>query len=75
MLGPGAAGGGLRGTAPSCCNTCYAALPAAGSVLFTVIYTLNVGLFVLLLARTNYAWRALVLFRPADAPAAAMGMV
>ncbi len=34
-----------------------------GSVLNTVFYTLNVGLFVLLLARTNYAWRALVLFR------------
>ena len=35
----------------------------AGSVLHTVFYTFNVGLFVLLLARTNYAWRALVLFR------------
>ncbi|MBT9391899.1 SpoIIE family protein phosphatase [Hymenobacter sp. NST-14] len=37
-------------------------LPAAGSVLFTVFYTINVGLFVLLLARTNYTWRSLVLF-------------
>ncbi|SET79521.1 PP2C family protein-serine/threonine phosphatase [Hymenobacter actinosclerus] len=35
----------------------------AGSVLHTAFYTFNVGLFVLLLARTNYAWRALVLFR------------
>ncbi|WP_157780959.1 PP2C family protein-serine/threonine phosphatase [Hymenobacter sedentarius] len=33
------------------------------SVFFTSIYTLNLGLFVIFLARTNYAWRALVLFR------------
>ncbi|UYZ62999.1 PP2C family protein-serine/threonine phosphatase [Hymenobacter weizhouensis] len=38
-------------------------LPAAGSVWFTVLYTINVGLFVLLVARTNYVWRSLVLFR------------
>ncbi|AHJ99087.1 PP2C family protein-serine/threonine phosphatase [Hymenobacter swuensis] len=38
-------------------------LPETGSVLFTCIYTINVGLFVVLLARTNYAWRSLVLFR------------
>ena len=33
------------------------------SLLFTSIYTVNLGLFVIFLARTNYAWRALVLFR------------
>ena len=33
------------------------------SLLFTSIYTVNLGLFVVFLARTNYAWRALVLFR------------
>ncbi|HEX8506704.1 MAG TPA: GAF domain-containing SpoIIE family protein phosphatase [Hymenobacter sp.] len=33
------------------------------SLVFTSIYTLNLGLFVVFLARTNYAWRALVLFR------------
>ncbi|WP_426493111.1 PP2C family protein-serine/threonine phosphatase [Hymenobacter sp. 102] len=38
-------------------------LPTASSVLFTVVYTVNVGLFVVLLARTNYVWRSLVLFR------------
>ncbi|WP_460612960.1 PP2C family protein-serine/threonine phosphatase [Hymenobacter seoulensis] len=38
-------------------------LSARSSVAFTAIYTLNVGLFVVLLARTNYAWRSLVLFR------------
>jgi phosphoserine phosphatase RsbU/P len=38
-------------------------LPTAGSVLFTVVYTVNIGLFVVLLARTNYVWRSLVLFR------------
>ncbi|RFP63896.1 serine/threonine protein phosphatase [Hymenobacter lapidiphilus] len=37
-----------------------------GSVLHTVLYTLNVGLFVLLLARTNYAWRTLMLFRSSE---------
>ncbi|WP_083937724.1 PP2C family protein-serine/threonine phosphatase [Hymenobacter aerophilus] len=36
------------------------------SVAHTAFYTLNVGLFVLLLARTNYAWRALVLFRGSE---------
>ncbi|MBF9223981.1 PP2C family protein-serine/threonine phosphatase [Hymenobacter ruricola] len=35
----------------------------SNSLLFTSIYTLNLGLFVIFLARTNYAWRALVLFR------------
>ncbi|MDO7850127.1 PP2C family protein-serine/threonine phosphatase [Hymenobacter convexus] len=35
----------------------------SNSILFTSIYTLNLGLFVIFLARTNYAWRALVLFR------------
>ncbi|NVO30983.1 PP2C family protein-serine/threonine phosphatase [Hymenobacter lapidiphilus] len=39
---------------------------ANGSVLHTIFYTLNVGLFVLLLARTNYAWRALMMFRGSE---------
>ncbi|MBX0291103.1 SpoIIE family protein phosphatase [Hymenobacter sp. HSC-4F20] len=38
-------------------------LPTTSSLAFTVVYTINVGLFVLLLARTTYAWRSLVLFR------------
>ncbi|RPD50013.1 GAF domain-containing protein [Hymenobacter sediminis] len=38
-------------------------LPSTGSLTYTVIYTVNVALFVVLLARTNYAWRSLVLFR------------
>ncbi|MBF9141362.1 PP2C family protein-serine/threonine phosphatase [Hymenobacter properus] len=33
------------------------------SILFTSVYTVNLALFVIFLARTNYAWRALVLFR------------
>ncbi|MBB6057582.1 serine phosphatase RsbU (regulator of sigma subunit) [Hymenobacter luteus] len=40
--------------------------PPAGSVTHTVLHTLNIGLFVILLARTNYAWRSLVLFRSSD---------
>ncbi|MBF9239156.1 SpoIIE family protein phosphatase [Hymenobacter sp. BT683] len=36
---------------------------SGNSLFFTCIYTLNLGLFVIFLARTNYAWRALVLFR------------
>ncbi|WP_139925764.1 SpoIIE family protein phosphatase [Hymenobacter sp. DG01] len=40
--------------------------PPAGSVFHTVLHTLNTGLFVILLARTNYAWRSLVLFRSSD---------
>ncbi|GAA4044025.1 hypothetical protein GCM10022409_32640 [Hymenobacter glaciei] len=36
---------------------------SSNSLFFTTIYTLNLGLFVVFLARTNYAWRALVLFR------------
>ncbi|MBO2010498.1 SpoIIE family protein phosphatase [Siccationidurans soli] len=36
---------------------------SSNSLFFTCIYTLNLGLFVIFLARTNYAWRALVLFR------------
>ncbi|MFC7667111.1 hypothetical protein ACFQT0_06525 [Hymenobacter humi] len=36
---------------------------SGNSLFFTSIYTLNLGLFVVFLARTNYAWRALVLFR------------
>ena len=36
---------------------------SGNGLFFTSIYTLNLGLFVVFLARTNYAWRALVLFR------------
>ncbi|MCI1187951.1 SpoIIE family protein phosphatase [Hymenobacter sp. DH14] len=36
---------------------------SSNSLFFTTIYTVNLGLFVIFLARTNYAWRALVLFR------------
>ena len=36
---------------------------SSSSLVFTSLYTLNVGLFVIFLARANYAWRALVLFR------------
>jgi sigma-B regulation protein RsbU (phosphoserine phosphatase) len=44
-------------------------LPASsgGTILFTLIYTLNLGLFLIFLARTTYAWRALVLFRATPA--------
>ncbi|MCA8831612.1 PP2C family protein-serine/threonine phosphatase [Hymenobacter pini] len=38
-------------------------LPATSSLLFAVVYTINIGLFTVLLARTNYVWRSLVLFR------------
>ncbi|UPL48368.1 PP2C family protein-serine/threonine phosphatase [Hymenobacter sublimis] len=38
-------------------------LPNTSSLAFTAIYTVNIGLFVVLLARTNYVWRSLVLFR------------
>ena len=34
-----------------------------GSLIFNVIYTVNLALFVVFLARTNYAWQSLVLFR------------
>ncbi|WP_161806907.1 MULTISPECIES: GAF domain-containing SpoIIE family protein phosphatase [Hymenobacter] len=37
--------------------------PGISSVVSTVAYTINVGLFILFLARTNYSWRSLVLFR------------
>ena len=37
--------------------------PGSNGLFYTSIYTLNLGLFVVFLARTNYAWRALVLFR------------
>ncbi|SNC75411.1 Serine phosphatase RsbU, regulator of sigma subunit [Hymenobacter gelipurpurascens] len=37
--------------------------PTTHPLFFTVLYTLNVGLFILFLARTNYTWRSLVLFR------------
>ncbi|MFD1470042.1 PP2C family protein-serine/threonine phosphatase [Hymenobacter caeli] len=40
-----------------------ARLPAGGPALLAVVYTVNLGLFVVFLARTNYAWRSLILFR------------
>ncbi|MFD2787862.1 SpoIIE family protein phosphatase [Hymenobacter rubripertinctus] len=40
--------------------------PATGSLLLTGIYLSNVGLFMVLLARTTYAWRSLVLFHNTD---------
>ncbi|SHK34922.1 PP2C family protein-serine/threonine phosphatase [Hymenobacter psychrotolerans] len=38
-------------------------LPTNDRTLFAVIYTINLGLFVVFLANTNYSWRSLVLFR------------
>ncbi|WP_082017146.1 PP2C family protein-serine/threonine phosphatase [Hymenobacter sp. DG25B] len=38
-------------------------LGIADRTLFAIIYTLNLGLFVLFLAHTCYTWRSLVLFR------------
>ncbi|MCB2407176.1 GAF domain-containing SpoIIE family protein phosphatase [Hymenobacter lucidus] len=39
--------------------------PTADRVLFACIYTINLALFVIFLAYTNYSWRSLVLFRSA----------
>lgn len=36
---------------------------SSNSLFFSSIYTISLGLFVVFLARINYAWRALVLFR------------
>ncbi|QDA60822.1 PP2C family protein-serine/threonine phosphatase [Hymenobacter jejuensis] len=38
-------------------------LPTDSKVFFSIIYTVNLGLFVVLLAYTTYSWRCLVLFR------------
>ena len=38
-------------------------LPTTDRTFFALIYTLNLGLFVVFLAKTNYSWRSLVLFR------------
>lgn len=38
-------------------------LPTPDNTLFACIYTLNLALFVVFLAHTNYSWRCLVLFR------------
>ncbi|WP_140465492.1 PP2C family protein-serine/threonine phosphatase [Hymenobacter nivis] len=40
-----------------------AGAPVGGSALLAVVYTVNLGLFVAFLARTNYAWRSLILFK------------
>ncbi|OGX84271.1 PP2C family protein-serine/threonine phosphatase [Hymenobacter coccineus] len=37
--------------------------PVGGPALLAVVYTVNLGLFVAFLARTNYAWRSLILFK------------
>jgi serine phosphatase RsbU (regulator of sigma subunit) len=37
--------------------------PSTDRTLFAVIYTINLGLFILFLASTTYTWRSLVLFR------------
>ena len=36
---------------------------SSNALVFASVYTLNLGLFILFLARTTYAWRALVQFR------------
>ncbi|WP_133271727.1 GAF domain-containing protein [Hymenobacter radiodurans] len=38
-------------------------LPSSDRTFFAVIYTINLGLFILFLASTTYTWRSLVLFR------------
>jgi sigma-B regulation protein RsbU (phosphoserine phosphatase) len=38
-------------------------LPTNDRTLFALIYTINLALFVFFLAKTNYSWRSLVLFR------------
>jgi len=38
-------------------------MPSTDRTLFALIYTINLGLFVVFLANTNYSWRSLVLFR------------
>ena len=40
--------------------------PNADRTFFAIVYTINLGLFVVFLAFTNYAWRSLVLFRASD---------
>jgi len=58
LLAVGALGLGLAGWAAA------AAHPSVGGpALPAVVYTVNLGLFVAFLARTNYGWRALVLFK------------
>ncbi|UOQ53236.1 PP2C family protein-serine/threonine phosphatase [Hymenobacter cellulosivorans] len=37
--------------------------PSADRLLFASVYTINLALFVIFLAYTNYCWRSLVLFR------------
>ena len=38
-------------------------IPDHAALIFATIYTINVGLFVVYVARLNYAWRALVLYK------------
>jgi sigma-B regulation protein RsbU (phosphoserine phosphatase) len=40
--------------------------PATDRTFFAIVYTVNLGLFVIFLAFTNYAWRSLVLFRASE---------
>ncbi|OUJ75280.1 PP2C family protein-serine/threonine phosphatase [Hymenobacter crusticola] len=39
---------------------------ATDRTFFAIVYTVNLGLFVIFLAFTNYAWRSLVLFRASE---------
>ncbi|HEX8349906.1 MAG TPA: hypothetical protein VF598_08080, partial [Hymenobacter sp.] len=41
-------------------------VPTADRTFFAIVYTINLGLFVMFLAFTNYAWRSLVLFRSSE---------
>jgi sigma-B regulation protein RsbU (phosphoserine phosphatase) len=38
-------------------------IPGSGAGLFALVYAINLGLFVFYVARLNYAWRSLVLFK------------
>jgi len=42
-----------------------AEMPTEGRMFFALVYTINLGLFIIFLAYTNYAWRGLVMFRAA----------
>ena len=42
-----------------------AEVPREERMFFALVYTINLGLFIIFLAYTNYTWRALVMFRAA----------
>lgn len=62
VLGPGllALGGMLLYAAEQQLEIYF---PAQAPLLFTLVYTINIGLFIFYIARLNYAWRSLVLFK------------